>query len=1060
VTQIIDYDPFVAAQLQQVIATTPAQKEIWSAARMGQGASCAFNESISLHFRGHLDVAALRQALGQLVEQHEALRSTLSPFDGRLCIASELAIELSLEDLSGLPSEEQQQRLGEVLTAEVETPFDLEQGPLLRARLLRLEPSDYWFILSAHHIICDGWSMALVLRDLGLFYSAASTGSPPAVLAAQPFSDYAAWVAQQEKTETYQRARQFWLDRLQGNLPVLQLPTDRPHPPLKTYSADRYDHALEPELVQGLKKLGAKAGASFFTVMLTSYAVFLERLTGQHDLVIGVPAAGQSASGLENVVGHCVNLLPIRCQLDPASTYWQCLQQMRTHVLDAYDHQQITFGQLLPHLKVPRDPSRTPLVSAVFNLDQAALEKNLAFAGLEVEYRSNPRHFENFEFFINASEAAGRVVLECQYNKDLFDDETIHDWLESFEALLAGAVVQPDETAAKLPMLSRRQQQRILVDWNATQLDYPRDKTVTQLLDEQAQRTPLRPAVTFGNATVTYAELDRRANQLAHHLAAQGVGRNMLVGLCMERSLEMVVGQLAILKTGAGYVPLDPKYPRERLTFMVEDSKAALVLTQEKWRGLFAPDKVRSFVYEREAAAVAGQPAVAYACGSASPRDVAYVIYTSGSTGTPKGVAVLHGNVVNLLASMRQSPGIGADDVMLAVTTLSFDIAVAEILLPLAVGAHVVLASQQTVGDGRQLLQLLQTSKATVMQGTPATWRVLLSAGWLGETDIVVWCGGEALPADLARALLDRSKQLWNVYGPTETTVWSTSFLVTDPTVIRLGKPLGNTQAYVLDGHGQPVPAGVLGELYLGGAGVAAGYLHRPELTEQRFVANPYHDPFADYQNPNLYRTGDLVRWRRDGTLEYVGRNDHQVKLRGYRIELGEIESTLSAHPGVRQAVAAVRTDRPNDPRLVAYVVPGDQPATATELRKHLRQHLPDYMIPQHFVDLDVLPLTNNGKVDRGRLPPPFAIQPQEVRPQVLTPAQKYVLGVCKDVLQVEAIGVADNFFQVGGHSLLAFEVLARLEKETGARLPPSVLILDTLGQVAEELPADRIPKG
>jgi amino acid adenylation domain-containing protein len=1052
VTQTIDYDPFVAAALERAIPSTPAQKEIWAAARMASEATCAFNESVSLRFRGDLDIAALGEALNQVVVHHEALRSTLSPLDGRLCIAAELDVGMPLEDLSALPSDGQQQRLQQVLAEEVETAFDLEHGPLGRARLLRLGSRDHWLVLTAHHIVCDGWSMAVVLRDLGLLYSGAEAP------AAQPFSQYAAWVAEQDQTETHQRAKQFWLGRLQGDLPVLQLPTDRPHPPLKSYRSDRYDHTLAPELVQGLKKLGAKGGASFFTVLLAAYAALLHRLTGQRDLVIGVPAAGQSASGLENVVGHCVNLLPIRCQLDPQSAFSQLLQAMRTHVLDAYDHQQITFGQLLPHLKLPRDASRTPLVSAVFNLDQAVQAKHLPFAGLEVEYHSNPRRYENFEFFINASEAGGQVVLECQYNKDLLDDQTVREWLEGFEALLAGAVAQPDQALAKLPILSKAQQQKILVDWNAMQLYYPRGKTVAELLHEQAQRTPERPALTCGDETVTYAELDRRANQLAHHLVAQGVGRGMLTGLCLERSLDMVVGQLAILKADAGYVPLDPKYPRERLVFMVEDAKVPFVLTQEKLRSLFAGGKSQPICYSR--AALACQPTTPPTC-AAGPRDVAYVIYTSGSTGTPKGVVLLNENVVNLLASMRRCPGLGTDDVMLAVTTLSFDIAVAEILLPLSIGAHVVLASQPEIDDGRRLLQLLQSCKATVMQGTPAIWRVLLQAGWqAGEPRLTVWCGGEALPTDLARALLDRSQSLWNVYGPTETTVWSTAFQVTDAAVIRLGRPLGNTQAYVLDARGEPAAVGVLGELHLGGAGVAAGYLRRPELTQERFVPNPYHDPFADYPNPNLYRTGDLVRWRADGTIEYAGRNDHQVKLRGYRIELGEIEAILATHPGVRQAVATVRTDRPGDQRLVAYVVPGKEAATATELRKHLRQRLPEYMIPQHFVELEALPLTNNGKVDRSKLPPPFAVAPPpDTRPQVLTPAQKYVLRVCKEVLDLQTLSVTDNFFQVGGHSLLAFQVLARVEKDTGARLAPSVLILDSLGQMAEALPAERIPK-
>lgn len=1059
-TQAIEYDPFATVELAQVIDSTAAQKEIWAAARLDGEASCAFNESISLYLHGPLDVPALAKAFEQLTAHHEALRCTFSPYDGRLCIAAQLDIDLPLQDLTGQSPSDQERALQAARAAEVETPFDLELGPLLRVRLLRLGPQKHWLVLTAHHIVCDGWAMAVMLRDLGLFYSAAKADAPPKAPAAQPFSEYAVWAAAQIETVAQSGALNYWLKQFQGDVPVLQLPTDRPHPPVKTFRAGRVDREISPDLVKQLKAAGAKSGASFFTVLFASFAAFLHRLTGQRDLVIGVPAAGQNASGMENVVGHCVNLLPIRCVLDPASTFGQWLKQTRTLVLDAYDHQQITFGQLLPHLKLARDPSLTPLVSTVFNLDQAVQGKDLHFAGLEVAYQSNPRHFENSEFSINASESSGRVVLECQYNKDLFDDETIADRLESFEALLAGIISGPEELLARLPMLSRAQQEKMLVQWNATNQDYPREYTLARLVQEQAEQTPQRPALTFGAETLSYAELNGRANQLAHHLAARGAGRGKLVGLCLERSLEMVVGLLAVLKTGAGYLPLDPAYPRERLRFMVDDAKIALVLTQDSSADLFPSDHVRILCYDREAGEVAQQPTTPPSC-TAQPNDIAYVIYTSGSTGTPKGVAVPHAGVVNLFTSMRMWPGIGDNDTMLALASLSFDMSVPEILLPLTVGARVVLPGQEIVGDGQSLLRLLAESRATILQGTPATWRMLLQAGWQGDPRLSLWCGGEALSAELVRALLARGKNLWNLYGPTETTACCIGFPVTDPDCIRIGKPMANTQAYVLDGNLQPVPVGVPGELYIGGAGVTTGYLGRPELTSQRFVANPYHDPFADYLNPRLYRSGDLARWHRDGTLEYLGRNDHQIKLRGYRIELGEIETALTACPGVRQTLVMVRTDRTNDPRLVAYVVPAaEEQVTATELRKHLRQRLPQHMIPQHFVELEALPLTSNGKVDRARLPAPFAA-PAGMEPQrtgILNPVQKYVLGVCRDILQSPDVGLEHNFFQVGGHSLLALQLLGRLEKDTGVRLSPRVLIVQSLGQLAEHLPAERIP--
>jgi amino acid adenylation domain-containing protein len=1055
VTDAVDYDPFGEAALEQVIPATASQKEIWAATRFHQDAACAFNESVSLCLRGPLDATALRRALGHLVRRHEALRGTFTPDDCRMCIASQGRWPLEVEELSALPSSSRLARVQEVRNEEVERPFDLERGPLARARLLVLDSQESWLVLTLHHMVCDGWSMAVLLHDLGISYSAEVSGSAAAGPPPQAFSAFARWNARQADDH---RARQYWLDQLSGELPVLQLPTDRPRPPLRTFRADRYDDVLSPVLVEGLKKLGARSNASFFTVLLSAYVVFLYRLTGQQDLIVGVPAAGQAGSGMQQVVGHCVQLLPIRCGVDGAASFRQCLQLVRGQVLGAYDHQQATFGEIFPLLKVRRDQSRPPVVSTAFNLDQAVQGKDVPLAGLQVEVQSNPRRFENFEWFVNAAETKDRVVLECQYNADLFDADTLRDRMTSFSALLHGIVARPDEAVAQLPLLDHAQQEKILVQWNATARDYPRDLTVAQMLHEQATKMPDQPALTCAGTTLSYRELDRRANRLAHYLVAQGVGPGMRVGLCMDRSVELIVGLLALLKTGAAYVPLDPRYPRERLGFVLDNARAAWVLTQDQWLPLFAAASCRTLCPAREAAALAALPEVPPPC-TAGPQDIAYVIYTSGSTGTPKGVAVVNQGVVNLLSDMRRQPGIGERDTLVAVTTLAFDMSITELLLPFSVGAHVILAPEEATGDGRRLLQLLQQHGATIMQGTPATWRLLVQAGWQGNPRLTAWCGGEALPPDLARDLLVRADALWNLYGPTETTVYSTGGRVLDADQIDIGRPLANTVVYLLDAQGQPVPVGVQGELYIGGAGVAAGYLHNADLTAQRFVDNPYHDPFQDYPNPRLYRTGDLARWKTDGTIDYLGRNDHQVKLRGVRIELGEIEAVLGRQAGVRQGVVSVRTERSHDPRLVAYFVPAEGVATtATELRKQLRQWLPEYMVPQHFVELDALPLTANGKVDRGRLPAPFAGIAEARRDQPLTPAARYVLRVCREALGDAAVGLDDNFFQVGGHSLLAMEILLRFEKDTGVRLTPAMLVLHTLGAIAGLLPADRIP--
>lgn len=1054
-SRAVNYDPFTGPALEQTLSSTESQKELWTASQLGPEASCAFNESISLLLRGPLDLGALQQALNQLLTRHEALRATFAPADARLCLGAARPSELPLEDLTSLAEAERQGRIKAACVEEVETPFALAKGPLVRFRLLRLQPEDHRLMLTVHHIVCDGWSMSILLEELARMYTAACLGQPVQLPPPPSFSAYA---RQAEEQSQNQEAEAYWLERFQGELPVLDLPLDHPRPPLKTFRAARFDFPVDAETAQGLRRLGAATGCSLFNTLLAGLAIFFQRVSGQQDLIIGIPAAGQATAGMDRLVGHCVNFLPIRCKISPTDRVATCLQQLRSLLLDAFEHQQLTFGTLLSKLRLPRDPSRTPLVNVTFNLERATTGRDLPFADLQVEVLSNPRHFEIFEIFINAVENRGQLLLECQYNLDLFDPDTIGGWLESWTAMLKGMSADPEQSVGRLPLLSQAQQQRILVDWNATSRPYPREQTLPQYLDLAGQ-TPAKPAVVCGQETLTYAQLEQSANQLAHYLQTLGVQPGKLVGLLLERSVPAVVGVLAILKAGAGYVPLDPAWPPQRRQLVLADAQAALVLTQDKLAQQLGDVPV--VCIDRDAAAIATQP-TAPPASRAAATDTAYVIYTSGTTGQPKGVPVVHTSIVNLFDALRHDPGMEPNDVLLAVSALTFDISVLELLLPLSVGATVVLATEEEVKDGRQLLRLLAESGATTMQATPASWRMLLQAGWSGHKGLKVFCGGEALTADLARPLLERCASLWNLYGPTETTIYSTGFLVPDAGHIRIGRPLANTQAYVLDDNLEPMPMGVWGELYLGGAGVAPGYWHRPELTSQCFVDNPFYNPFADYLNPRLYRTGDLVRWRSDGTLEYLGRNDFQVKLRGHRIELGEIETVLNGHPAVRQSIAMVRQDRPTDARLVVYFVRRDHPpATVTELRNYLRQRLPEYMVPQHFVELEALPLTSSGKVNRRQLPAPFAAQPAAASewapPQ--TPQEIYLAQLWQEALGAPRIGRGDFFFNLGGHSLLGFQLLTRLEKETGLQLRPLALAVNSLEQLAAQIPLESIKK-
>jgi amino acid adenylation domain-containing protein len=655
------------------------------------------------------------------------------------------------------------------------------------------------------------------------------------------------------------------------------------------------------------------------------------------------------------------------------------------------------------------------------------------FADLDVRVLNNPRSFENFELFFNLTKIPEGIRVECQYNADLFDDEGIQERLLGFEVLLQGIVANPRTPIAHLPVMSKAWRERLLLTWNATDAAFDLGHGADALIAAQCRATPEAVAVRGATATLSYQDLDQRIGRLATLLHARGIGRGDLVGIALERDVEMLVAALAAWRLGAAYVPLDPEFPPERLKYMLEDAGLAVVLSTFGIASSLPLDTIPTVLLDREADQIAASPPMAGASAS-RPDDVAYMIYTSGSTGKPKGVRVLHRNVVNFLRSMAERPGLQGGDVLVAVTTLSFDISVLELFLPLTVGACVLVARTEQTRDGGALGALLADSGATVMQATPATWRMLIESDWRPTGPFTALCGGEALPGELAERLISRTDRVFNMYGPTETTVWSAvhAVRVAEP-VTPIGTPIHNTQIYVLSDAMEPVPVGVTGELYIGGAGVTAGYHHRDDLTHERFVVSP----FVSYEpTQRLYRTGDLARWRRDGVLEYLGRIDAQVKVRGFRIELGEVESALLSHPEIREAVAGLYEPVPGDTRLVAYyVAEGSADLPSHVLREHLAGFLPAYMLPQHFMRLEQIPLTPNRKADRKALPPPAPVTRRElVAPR--NEAEIAVADVWKRVLGLTELSVSDDFFELGGHSILATRVIARLRDELGIQLP------------------------
>ncbi len=1048
----VDFDPFANGELLLTAPATESQKEIWASVQMGDAANCAYNESQSLRLKGELDVKLFQSAVEKLVQRHEALRTTFSTDGNTLCIVASRQIEIPIIELSNLEPQEQQEKLASIWRQEVEQPFDLEHGPLFRAKIIKLQPQEHLAILTVHHIICDGWSWAVLMPDLGKLYSSLQQGIVPELEEPDYLSEYA--ILQEEEADSPEAiaTEQYWLQQFADSVPVLDFPSDRPRPPLRTFNAAREDWHLNPELVANLKQLGTKLGCSFMTTILGGFEVWLHRLTGQNDLVVGIPAAGQAALGQYNLVGHCVNLLPLRSQINGEKSFSDYLQSRRSAVLDAYDHQQFTFGSLVKKLVLPRDSSRIPLVPIIFNVDQALDSDRLPFIDLEVEFFSNPRAFENFELFINATESHGELILECQYNTNLFDADTIRRRMAEFETLLLGIVANPNQIIAKLPILPAVEQQ-LLATWNNTQTAYPQDICIHQLFETQVEKTPDAIAVVFENEQISYRELNQRANQLAHYLQSLGVGSEVLVGLCVERSLEMVVGVLGILKAGGAYVPLDYAYPEERLAFMLQDAQVSVLLTQEKLKSGLPNHQAKIVCLDTN------WQSIDYGLDNPTPNvtshNLAYVIYTSGSTGQPKGVQIQHQSAVNLLNAIAKEPGLTAEDTLLSVTSLSFDIAVSEIFLPLSVGAKLVLVSREVAADGTQLLKALTTSGATFMQPTPVTWRLLLAAGWQGSPQLKMISTGEALPRDLANQLLPKGACLWNLYGPTETTIWSTGYKVTTANKpIGIGRPVANTQIYILDSHLQPVPIGISGELYIGGEGLARGYLNRPELTAERFISNP----FSSNPKSRLYKTGDLARYLPDGHIEYLGRIDYQVKLRGFRIELGEIETALLQHPGVKEAVVIVREDIPNETSLVGYIVAEtgqDSLEVISQLRRFLKQQLPDFMVPTIFMALEAMPLTPNGKVDRKALPKPDSSRPEleanYVAPR--TPIEQQIADIWAQVLNVKQVGINDNFFELGGYSLLGIQVVSRVRQALQAEILMSNLFeLPTVADLAERV--------
>lgn len=1049
----VAHDPFAQALLR-VVPTTEGQREIWLADHLDREASLAYNEALNIRLEGALDHAALKQALQALVQRHDALHSVLSGDGQTLCVLEQAMLPLAVEDLSGLDLLAQSERLAKAEAAAVSHPFDLQDGPLFRAALYRIGPQSHRLLLSAHHVICDGWSWWVIVRDLGALYGAALQGRAASLPPVESFADHALAEASQS-TQSTAATERYWRHRFADGAPVLELPIDLPRPAHRRFSSRREDLELPPELLHALREAAAKQGCSLFSLMLSAFALLVARIAGQDDVVIGIPSAGQPASGKLAMVGHCANTLPMRFAPNRAEAFSEFLKRANDNLLDAVEHRDYTLSTLLQQLAIARDPSRVPLAPVLFNIDQSLDGESAAFAGACIECHGVARVADNFELSLNAVQTPSGLRLECQYATSLLQSATVRRWLRAYRSLLQGVGEDIDRPCGEYELLDADDLGELAALSPPATL-FPRERLMHQHFEASCDRQPDAVAASDNQGSVRYRELEREANRIAHLLIGEGVKPGDLVGLAVDRGIPMLASMLGILKAGAGYIPLDPAFPQARLHHMLDDGRPSVVLTTQALAAALPLQGRRVVLLDAATLAVQADTRPNLA---GDPEAIAYVIYTSGSTGTPKGVEIPHRAVANFLGSMAAQPGLRSDDVMIAVTTLSFDIAVLELMLPLHVGAQVVIVDRDTTLDGDALASCMARHRATVMQATPATWRMLIEAGWAGGAGLRILCGGEPLPPTLAMQLLARCGELWNVYGPTETTVWSTCARIAKPARgdlpdVHIGKPIANTGVWILDDARLPCVRGVPGELCISGAGLARGYRNQPALTADRFI---------DWNGPDgrvrLYRTGDRARWRDDGMLEHRGRLDHQVKLRGYRIELGEIETQLAAHPDVQSAIAMVREEREGDARLVAYVVQEtDRSVDPVQMKKHLRGTLPEYMIPQHIVALAHWPLTANGKIDRKALPLPYATNPQDAVASAdpESPLQEQLLKIFRDTLRLEAFGIDDDFFLHGGHSLLAAQMTSRINRELSAQLSLRTLFdAPTVRRLAASIEAD-----
>ena len=1036
-----------------------AQERLWFMDQLAPGNSF-YNIPIAVRLVGELDERVLSQVVNEVVHRHEVLRTTFATVDSVQVqnVATELAVALPMEDLTDMPEGERERRAQELVQTEAQTPFDLGTGPLLRVRLLRLTATEHILLFTVHHIVADGWSMGVLVQEVAALYTAYVQQQPsPLPKLAIQYADFAHWQRQWLSGSVLQQQLTYWTEHLAGAPTLLNLPTDRPRPSVQSYRGATHSFTIAAPTVTGLYRVSQQAQATLFMTLAAALNVLLARYSGQTDICIGTPIANRTRAELEPLIGFFVNTLVLRTQIDRTQSFVTLLEQVRTTALQAYAHQDLPFEHLVEAVNPTRQLSHTPLFQVMLVLQNAPMD-SLRLPGLTLSSMQVEGTTAQFDLTVDLVEAEGQFYGTVGYSTDLFDTATIERLTSHYIRLLDGIVADPTVRVRDFTMLSVAERTQLLVEWNATATDSPATQMIQDLFEAQVERTPEAMAVVYEDQQLTYGELNRRANQLARYLRTVGVGPDALVGLCVERSLEMIVGLLGILKAGGAYVPLDPTYPTERLAYMLADSQPQVLLTQAPLCSALPLTKIPTVCLDTQWELVATN-ATDNLPHHTLPQHVAYVIYTSGSTGKVKGVLVTNANVVHSTMARLINYREGLSSFLL-LSSIAFDSSVAGILGTLAHGGQLVLPVAGERLEPGMLWELIYQRKISHLLTVPSFYRLLLEQMSVTKEHSLrsVILAGEECGSDL---LVKHRRSLpgvrfFNEYGPTEATVWSTVHEGRDwestPTV-PIGRPITNTQIYILDGDLEPVPVGVAGELHIAGAGLARGYLRRPDRTAEKFLPNP----FSQDLGARMYKSGDLARYLPDGNIEYLGRLDHQVKIRGFRIELGEIEAVLRTVPGVREVVVLAREDHHGDKRLVAYVVAADGLLSMDMVRAQVAKSLPAHMVPAQYVFLAQLPLTPNGKINRKALPVPDQTRGERGYVAARTPVEAKLAEVWAEVLKLDRVGMEDNFFELGGHSLLATRLLSQVRATFGVEVPlRTVFEAPTISELARLIEAIR----